>query len=687
MKHRRLLLILLLAAVILTVGAAVGRAADVSQAAKYLLDGKWREHSNANAPAGLYLEWWRIAAIWIVFVAWAAAADWANRDMDDNNLNWQMWNPIIVGSFMATMLLTWIIPWFWLNIFLLLGGAVAPFTTYVVQRNGQLPSHQHVLTRAHLRYWFSERMRSLGVKVASEEADPNKGVVPVKVYARGGETPAVDGARLLAARQTTGLPLARKVLYEGLKSRASAVVMDFAATSVSVRYFVDGVWMPRDPLEREAADPALDALKELCGLNPKERRAKQTGKFGVEYTVLRKDVFTKIDKAEQEFREQATMDLTRRMASEELQPPQLQIVVAKAVEEQARKKFASPIGVWTPIDKENLPILPGIESLNPFTSLEPVKTQATLICQGTQGGERVVVEFEVKGIHLVTLDDIGMRAKMQEQLNEVLQRKQGMVILSALPAGGLRTTTKVVLHGLDRFVREFAAVEDAGNRYDETENIPVTTYNRAGGQSPADVLVRVFRQQPNVVVVRDLVNAATVKMLCSDIATEERMVIGTVRAKDSVEALLRVYAIEKAPIPEFRDQIAAIVSQRLVRKLCDKCKEPYAPTADVLKQLGLPADKVKAFYRPPTLKADEDKRDICRECGGVGFLGQTAIFELLVIDDLMRKTLAASPKLDVLRAAARKSGMKSLQEEGIFMVVRGATSLPELMRVLKGEKQ
>ncbi len=117
--------------------------------------------------------------------------------------------------------------------------------------------------------------------------------------------------------------------------------------------------------------------------------------------------------------------------------------------------------------------------------------------------------------------------------------------------------------------------------------------------------------------------------------------------------------------------------------MCDKCKEPYTPPADVLKQLGLPADKVKAFYRPPK-SSDEDKKDICRECGGVGYLGQTAIFELTVVEDLLRKTLAATPKLDALRLAARKSGNKTLQEEGILMVVRGATSLPELMRVLKG---
>ena len=443
--------------------------------------------------------------------------------------------------------------------------------------------------------------------------------------------------------------------------------------------------MPQEPLEREKADPALNALKLLCGLEPKERKAKQAGKFGVEYWVLRRENFTKMDKAEKAYREQATMDLMRRMASEELKPPQLQIAVAKAVEEQARQKFATPIGAWTPIDKENLPKLPGIENLHPVTSLEPVKTASTLTCQGTQTGERVVVEFEVKGIHLVTLDDLGMRAKMQEQLKEILARPKGFVLLSAIPTGGLRTTTKVALFGMDRFVREFVAVEDEANRYDDVENIAVTTYRSADGQTPADILPKIFRQQPNVIVVRDLVNAKTVKMLCEEIAAEGRLVVSTVRAKDSVEALLRIYGIEKAPIAEFRDQATAVLSQRLVRKLCDKCKEPYAPPADVLKQLGLPADKVKAFYRPPARKsAEEDKREICRECGGVGFLGQTAIFELLVVDDLLRKTLAATPKLDALRLAARKSGNKTLQEEGILLVVRGATSLPELMRVLKG---
>ena len=676
MQTTRVISILLLSAFLVTATGGNLLADGVSAGAKYSWDPTHWQHG------GFYLSWMKIAAVWLLFVAWVGTVDWVNRDLEDTGLKWQLWNPLIVGSFMAAMLLSWLVPWFWLNILLLLAGAVAPVALYVVDRNRRMPLHRQVLTRAHLRFWYSERMKTVGVKVSAEAADANTGGSPVKVYARGGGDPTIDGARLLAARQTGGLPLARKILYEGLKSRASTVVLDFAAAAVSVRYLVDGVWMPQEPIAREAGISALAALKALCGLEPKQRGTKLTGKFGVEYAVLRKENFTQMDNAEKAYREQATMDLTRRMASAALQPPRLQIEVAKAVEEQARQKFATPLGAWTPIDRENLPKLPGIEALHPVTSLIPVKTPATLTCQSTQTGERVVVEFEVKGIHLTTPEELGMRAKMLEQLREILNCPKGFVIFSAPPGGGLRTTTKVLLFSLDRFVREFAAIEDEANRYDEIENIPVTAYRSADGQSPADILPRVFRTQPNVIVLRDMVNAKALKLVCEEVATEGRMAVSTVRAKDSAEAPLRFYAIEKAPIAEFREQVTAVLSQRLVRKLCDKCKEPYSPPEEVLTQLGLPADKVKSFYRPPGGK--EDKKEICRECGGVGYLGQTAIFELMVVGDLLRKTLASTPKIDAIRLAARKSGTKTLQEEGVLMVVRGVTSLPELMRVLKG---
>ena len=126
-----------------------------------------------------------------------------------------------------------------------------------------------------------------------------------------------------------------------------------------------------------------------------------------------------------------------------------------------------------------------------------------------------------------------------------------------------------------------------------------------------------------------------------------------------------------------------MVNQRLIRKLCESCKEAYAPTPHVLQQLGIPEGRVQAFYRPFQPNPQEPPRSPARSCGGIGYLGRTAIFELMIVGDAVRKVLATHPKPEALRQAARKEGMKSLQEEGVLLVAKGVTSLPELMRVLK----
>ena len=677
MKNFRPILIVAMAAVIFAAGAERLLAAD-DYGAAYLLRGDWRRPGN-------YLSWFKLLVFWLTFLAWVRAADWVNRDAQDVNLDWRRWNPIVFGSFLTVVVLCWLIPWFWLNLFLMLGALVGPVTAYILYRNSQVPSNVRVLTPEHLRWWLATRLKKVGIKMSTERFDPNAGGVPVTVFGRGAADPQADAVRVLGARQCAGLPAARQILAQGLSARASAILLDFGQAVVAVRYMIDGLWTPQESLEREVADPALEALKVLCGLNPQERRGRQEGKFGVDYYVIRQDVLAKVDKAEEAFRKKLTIDLTKKLASEEMPPAQLQQEVATSVEEQAREKFATPVGGWTPVDRERLPKLPGIDALNPVTSLERVKCPVTLAAQGTQGGERVVIQFEVKATaHMATLEDLGMRAKVLEQLKEVTGRPKGFVLFSAPPSGGLRTTMKAVLHDMDRFTREIMSVEDEANRYDEVENVAVRIYKATPGETAVETLTKVFREEPHVLAVRDLVNAEVVSLLCRDIAESDRVILGSIRARDCAEAMLRVLAMGVAPA-EFGAALTGVMCQRLVRKLCDKCKEPFAPPPQVLQQLGIPEGRIRAFYRPPQPKpGEQDQKDLCRECGGAGYKGQTAIFEILAVDDTVRKTLATTPKLDPVRQAARKAGMKSLQEEGILLLARGVTSLPELMRVLKG---
>ena len=351
-------------------------------------------------------------------------------------------------------------------------------------------------------------------------------------------------------------------------------------------------------------------------------------------------------------------------------------------------------GVWhndEPQERENCD--PLLESFKVLAGLNPqerqarqkgafqieyggVKYAASLASQGTQSGERVLLQFDPAKVQFKSLDDLGMRVKMQEQLLATINQKRGFVLFSAMPASGLRSTTAMALQKTDRFTREFMAVEDAANRYEPVENVPVTTYNSLEGQTPNSILTKVFRTVPDVVVIRDLVNADTVRMMC-EATSDNKMFVGTIRAKDCAEAILRVLAM-KAPPKLFAKSITAVLNQRLIRKLCDECKEAYAPTPQVLQQLGIPQGRVQAFYRPP-----QEPEEVCTECNGIGYKGRTAVFELMVVDDTVRKLLASGAKLELIRQAAAKAGMQSLQAEGVILVAKGITSLPELMRVMK----
>ncbi len=581
---RRLLLLLIVVALLVGLLGAEAAAAEGASRWPAVELGK-----NFRGP-GWYLGTLKVVACWAIFFCWVVTTDWVSRDCQQVKLDWLRWNPIVFGSFMAAFVLVWLIPYFWLNFVLLLAAYVGPLTAYILYRNGRVDNNQRVLTRGHIRWLIASYAAKIGVKMAAEAPDEHAKGPPVQVEARGGSDDRENNARLLLARQHPGLRDGRQVLADGLSCRASAIMLDYTQQGVAVRYMVDGVWLQREPLERETGDPALEALKLLCGLNPEDRQNRQSGAFSAEY--------------------------------------------------------------------------------------EKGTYLGKLSSQGTKSGERVVIQFEESKIKLTTLDELGMRPKMQEQLKELLNQEKGLLLFSAMPSAGLRTSMNVILHQTDRLMREFTAVEAEDKRYEEIENIPVTTYKPGEEPAPTEVLKKLFRTEPEVVVFRDLPDAETAGMLC-EAARDDTLVVSTMRAKDSAEAALRIVALG-VPGRKLGGALKIVLCQRLVRILCDKCKEAYMPPPQVLKQLGIPEGRVKAFYRPP-----QQPEEVCEHCGGVGYYGRTAIFELLPVGDTVRKVLASKPKLDLLRSAARKDGMRSFQEEGLLLVAKGTTSLPELMRVLK----
>lgn len=312
-------------------------------------------------------------------------------------------------------------------------------------------------------------------------------------------------------------------------------------------------------------------------------------------------------------------------------------------------------------------------------ALEGRKFTCRLVSQGTETGERVIIKLDDGSSAFHKYLELGVREKVAEQFQGVIDGEPGFILLSSMPAGGLSAMLRVTLEECDRLMRGFVALEDEKLRELSLENVEVKTYQAAAGQTLLSILPDVLKSYPEVLVVPTLPDAATVSALCEQVADENRTVIATVRAKEAPEALLRVLML-KVPATEFAPVVRAVMNVRLVRKLCEKCKVAFEPTPDLLQKLGIPAGRVPHLYREPT---PEERQKPCEACSGLGYFGRTGLFELLVVDDKVREVLIKQPKLDLLKKVARAAGMRNLQEEGILLVAKGVTSVPELMRVLK----
>jgi type II secretory ATPase GspE/PulE/Tfp pilus assembly ATPase PilB-like protein len=316
------------------------------------------------------------------------------------------------------------------------------------------------------------------------------------------------------------------------------------------------------------------------------------------------------------------------------------------------------------------------------------KLTCHLVSQGTKTGESAIINLLPDELPFETLEELGMREKMRNDLKELLGAESGFLVLSAIPVGGLRTTWNVALRSTDRYLRDFVAIEDQQHAWTNVENVEANTYDGGAGETPDKVLRSVLLREPDAVAIPDLANAETANRLFDYVLEMNRLVITSTRSKDGVEAMLRILALKPEP-EKYSQALTGVLNQRLVRKLCETCRQAYEPSDDLLKKLGVPRGRIEVLYRQYQPPPPDDKKrrkaepEICPDCNGVGYKGRTAIFELLIIDDQVRSALLRDPKPDVLRRLARKAGNRSLQEEAVLLVLTGATSLVEMQRAMK----
>ena len=295
--------------------------------------------------------------------------------------------------------------------------------------------------------------------------------------------------------------------------------------------------------------------------------------------------------------------------------------------------------------------------------------------QGTRAGERMHLQIFQEQVHPENLEELGMRDKAVEQLKHLVSQPAGIVLVGGPKESGKTTTVHALVRAVDRFIRNVATLEDEFEY--KLETVTRNKVDPGAGETAFTKLRSVVRTEPDVIMVDELRDQDTAQLVAK--AAAERLFIVTLQADDVATTISRFRELVGDPHAAAAN-LLAVVSPRLIRRLCDECKEAYQPNPQHLQRLNLPVGRIKVFYRPPPPPEKDD--EVCTVCSGLGYRGRTGIFEIALLNDPVRQVIAAAGNVKQIRDAARKAGMISLFEDGIRQVVLGVSSLQEVGRVL-----
>lgn len=322
------------------------------------------------------------------------------------------------------------------------------------------------------------------------------------------------------------------------------------------------------------------------------------------------------------------------------------------------------------------------------------KFTITLQSQGVPSGERVLLKIAPDAMPFSTLAELGMRDKMIETYRGLLNGSEGLVVVSAPKGAGLTTTWHVSLETADKFVRDFQSIEERSRPEPEIINVNQNFYDLEAGPTTAELLRKMLLKEPEVFLLPGIPDEETLKKVCEQVKLNDKHAIARIVAGDAVEAAAHLVGNYRGAAKSVAAALSGVLNQRLVRRLCETCKQGFQPPPALLQKLGIPAGRVSTLYQPfvpPPIEQQVDEKGRpapippCPACQGRGYLGRIAIFELLQPGPKFLNALLKTQDLNQLRAIAKAEGHRGLQAEAILTVARGLTSLDELKRVFSGK--
>ena len=295
-------------------------------------------------------------------------------------------------------------------------------------------------------------------------------------------------------------------------------------------------------------------------------------------------------------------------------------------------------------------------------------------CLPTNHGESIVMRIlDKEGLRL-GLPELGFLSDDQATFERIIGLPDGILLVTGPTGSGKTTTLYSCLNFINRPDRKIITVEDPVEYV--LSGINQVQVNEMVGFTFAGALRAILRQAPNVVMIGEIRDMETASIAINASLTGH-LVFSTLHTNDAPGAVTRLVDIGVKPFL-VASSTRCLMAQRLVRKICKKCVQPYAPTDVELSSLGLRRDDLK--------NATPQKGTGCSNCNHTGHRGRMGIFEIFVVDDEARKLIYDRVPTNVLRARAREMGMRTLREDGIRKVLAGLTTPEEVIRATVGDE-
>ena len=290
----------------------------------------------------------------------------------------------------------------------------------------------------------------------------------------------------------------------------------------------------------------------------------------------------------------------------------------------------------------------------------------------TNHGESIVMRILDKSNLSLGLPQLGFLTDDQATFERLIKLPDGVVLVTGPTGSGKTTTLYACLGQINTPDKKLITVEDPVEY--QMSGINQVQVNKDVGLDFSAALRSILRQAPNIVMIGEIRDAETAD-IAMEAALTGHLVFSTLHTNDAPSAVTRLLDIGVKPFL-VASALRAAMAQRLVRAICEKCKEEYTPTERELKMLGSIAKTMpEHMYHGAG----------CDKCGRSGYKGRKGIFEIFKVDDTIQRLIFDHAPATLLRQRAREMGMRTLREDGMLKVASGMTSLQEVLRVTMGD--